>query len=248
MKMKMKNGILFFFLSISMGGVSFITLEKPKPFAVVELFTAEGCSSCPSADELLNEMTDILHKEGKEVIGLSFHVTYWNKGWEDPYSQEIFTERQKKYVQSIPTEQLYTPQAVVNGEKEFIGSNPIAFRDEVTAAISKTPTVEIIATAKIKNDSLMVEYKSSKVQSNTVLNVAIVETHIKHFISRGENKSRTLKHFNVVRNFSASTLKTEGRQLLLWPDRLAADNSSVVLYTQNSKSMKITGATQVKIN
>jgi hypothetical protein len=231
------------------GSVSFITSEKPKPFAVVELFTSEGCSSCPIADDLLKEMSDILQKEGKEVIGLSFHITYWNKGgWEDPYSQEIFTERQKKYVQAINAEQLYTPQAVVNGEKEFIGSNPIAFRDEVTAAVSKNPVVEIIATAKMKNDSITVEYKTNKVQSNTVLNAAIVETHVEHFIPRGENKSRTLKHFNVVRNFLISTLKADGRIAMLWPDRLAAENSSVVLYTQNSKSMKITGASQVKIN
>jgi hypothetical protein len=245
----MKNFIKLILISIAIGCISFIPFEKPKPFAIVELFTSEGCSSCPSADDLLKEMTDILQKEGKEVIGLSFHVTYWNKGgWEDPYSQEIFTERQKKYVQSINAEQLYTPQAVVNGEKEFIGSNPIAFRDEVTAAVSKSPAVELIATAKLKNDSLVVEYKSNKVQNNIVLNAAIVETHVEHFIPRGENKSRTLKHFNVVRNFSTSPLKTDGHIVLLWPDRLAISNSSVVLYTQNSKSMKITGATQVKIN
>jgi hypothetical protein len=105
-----------------------------------------------------------------------------------------------------------------------------------------------MVTTKMRNDSLVVEYKSNKVQSNTVLNVAIVETHVEHFIPRGENKSRTLKHFNVVRNFSTLTLKADGRILLLWPDRLAANNSSVVLYTQNSKSMKITGATQAEIN
>jgi hypothetical protein len=232
-----------------MGSVSFIAVEKPKPFAIVELFTSEGCSSCPVADDLLKEMTDILQKEGKEVIGLSFHITYWNKGgWEDPYSQEIFTDRQKKYVQSINAEQIYTPQAFVNGEKEFIGSNPIAFRDEVTAAVSKSPSIEIVATAKVKNDSLIVEYKSSKVQNSSVLNVAIVETHVQHFIPRGENKSRTLKHFNVVRNFYTTAHKAAGRIDLLWPDHLAIDNSSVVLYTQNSKSMKISGAAQVKIN
>jgi len=245
----MKNYARFLLLSITIGGVSFITVEKPKPFAVVELFTSEGCSSCPAADDLLKEMTDILQKEGKEVIGLSFHVTYWNKGgWEDPYSQEIFTERQKTYVRSFNSYQFYTPQAVVNGEKEFIGSNPIAFRDEVTAAVSKTPAIEIIATAKMKNDSLIVDYKSNKAPSSAVLNVAIVETHVEHFIPRGENKSRTLKHFNVVRNFSISALKVDGRITLLWPDHLAADNSSIVLYTQNVKSLKITGATQIKIN
>ncbi len=243
----MKSSLVFL-LSILIGTTSFIPIEKPKPFAVVELFTAEGCSSCPSADELLKEMTDILHKEGKEVIGLSFHVTYWNKGWEDPYSQEIFTTRQKEYARSMSTYQLYTPQAVVNGEKQFIGSNPIAFRDEVTAAVGKTPTIEITATAKVKDDSLVVEYKSNKAQKNIVLNVAIVETHIEHFIPRGENKSRTLKHFNVVRNFFTSTLKTDGRIVLPWPNQLTATNSSAILYAQNSKSSKIIGATQVEVN
>jgi len=244
----MKKSLQFFLLSLTMGSVSFIPSEKPKPFAIVELFTAEGCSSCPPADELLKEMTDILHKEGKEVIGLSFHITYWNKGWEDPYSQEIFTERQKRYVQSIHADQIYTPQAVVNGEKEFIGSNPIAFRDEVTAAISKMPLIEIIATAEMKNDSVTVEYKSNKIPNNAVLNVAIVETHLEHFIPKGENKSRTLKHFNVVRKFSTSALKNDGHIILLWPSDLPANNSSVVLYAQNSKSMKIIGATQIQIN
>src|SRR5262245_42962987 len=73
-----------------------------QPIAVVELFTAEGCSSCPAADELLKEMTGILQKEGKKVYALAFHVTYWdNLGWKDPYSQEIFTDRQKLYKKQL---------------------------------------------------------------------------------------------------------------------------------------------------
>jgi hypothetical protein len=231
-----------------MSSVAFSQNEKLQPFAVVELFTAEGCSSCPPADDLLKEMTDLLSKEGKEVIGLSFHVTYWNKnGWEDPYGQEIFTERQKKYVQMIGTEQVYTPQAVVNGGKEFIGSNPIAFRDEVTAAVSRIPTIEIKATATVENNSLVVEYQSSKVQSNTVLNIALVETNIEHFIPRGENKNRTLRHYNVVRNFSTSSIKANDKIVLFWPKDLTTSNSSVIIYAQNSKSLKITGATQVDL-
>jgi hypothetical protein len=242
----MKNWLWILLCSIALGSVSFVSMEKPKPFAVVELFTAEGCSSCPAADDLLKEMTEILRKEGKEVIGLSFHVTYWNKqGWEDPYSQEIFTERQKKYVQRINAEQLYTPQAVVNGAKEFIGSNPIAFRNEVTEAVGKAPAVEIVASAKMDKDNLVVEYTSNKVQPNLLINIALVETNVKHFIPRGENKNLTLKHYNIVRSFSTSTFKTNDRIVLSWPDGLVAGNSSVVLYAQHSKSLKIVGATEV---
>jgi len=244
----MKNWPWILLCSITLGSVSFVSMEKPKPFAVVELFTAEGCSSCPVADDLLKEMTEILRKEGKEVIGLSFHVTYWNKqGWEDPYSQEIFTERQKKYVQRISPEQLYTPQAVVNGEKEFIGSNPMAFRNEVTEAVSKAPAIEIVASAQKDNDNLVVAYKSNKIQSNTVINIALVETHVKHFIPRGENKNLTLKHYNIVRTFTTSALKSNESIVLSWPDGLVAGNSSVILYAQHSKSLKIVGATEVSI-
>jgi hypothetical protein len=230
------------------GAAAFIPEAKPKPFAIVELFTAEGCSSCPPADELLKEMTDILRKEGKEVFSLSFHVTYWNKnGWEDSYSQEIFTDRQKKYAQSISDEQLYTPQAIVNGEKEFIGSNPIAFREAVMSAVSKSPTVEIKASASIEKNNLVVGYKSNQAPATYVVNIALVETSVVHFIPRGENKSRTLKHYNIVRSFSTSSLKAMDSVVSPWPKGLVASNSSVILYVQHPKSLRIVGATRVEM-
>src|SRR5882762_7150990 len=172
----MMKHCLWIFVCAMSTSANFIPNEGPKPFAVVELFTSEGCSSCPPADDLLKEMTGTLRKEGKDVIGLAFHVTYWNKGWMDPYSQEIFTARQKKYAQQISDGQLYTPQAIVNGTKEFVGSNATAFREEVLAAVTVTPAMEMEASAKVENGNVVVEYKSNKVQSNIVLNVALVET------------------------------------------------------------------------
>ena len=241
--------LLIWILSCTcISAVCFIPEGPPKPFAIVELFTAEGCSSCPPADDLLREMTDILRKEGKEVIGLAFHVTYWNKsGWEDPYSQEIFTERQKKYVQQMSSEQLYTPQAIVNGAKGFVGSNPIAFREVVLAAVGIRPTIEIEASARIEKETVVVEYKSNKIQSNVVLNIALVERDVKHYIPRGENKNLTLKHFNIVRSFVTSALKTNDIVVLSWPSGLVPSNSSIIVYAQNSKSLKIIGAAQAEI-
>ncbi|MBI1769702.1 MAG: DUF1223 domain-containing protein [Bacteroidetes bacterium] len=225
---------------------SFDTAEKPKPFAVVELFTAEGCSSCPAADDLLKEMTEILQKEGKEVLSLSFHVTYWNKyGWEDIYSNEIFTDRQKNYVNSLKLQQLYTPQAIVNGEQEFIGSDPINFRNKVVSALGVNPVYSIHAQAKKENSEVALTYELNKEPKNVLLNIAIVENSIVHRVLRGENKDRTLKHYNVVRSFKTVMPKAKEEIKVGWPEGLAKDRASIILYLQNSKSLKITGAVKV---
>ena len=89
------------------------------PVAVLELFTSEGCSSCPSADKLLPQLA----KLDSNIIPLSFHVDYWNRlGWEDPFSSSEYSERQRSYAKQLNLESVYTPQLVVNGEYELVGS------------------------------------------------------------------------------------------------------------------------------
>ena len=90
------------------------------PVALLELFTSEGCSSCPPADNLLPDLA----KLDSNIIPLSFHVDYWNRlGWEDPFSSSEYTGRQREYVSQLNLESAYTPQLVVNGEYELVGSN-----------------------------------------------------------------------------------------------------------------------------
>jgi len=219
-----------------------------KGVIIVELFTAEGCSSCPPADELLKEMPDILNKEDKNVIGISFHVTYWNKlGWEDPYSNEQFTDRQKKYVAKLNLPQLYTPQAIVNGEAEFVGSNPIAFRDLVMAASGKSSAYEITSQVMNENGKIFLSYDLNHDPKNIVMNIAIVEKDVVHFIPQGENKGRTLKHTNVVIAFETIVPQKSGKVSITWPEGLAKEKGSIILYTQNSKSLKINGATKLDL-
>jgi hypothetical protein len=246
MNFKMKPIKIILFLALFFSTVLKTNAQplKSRPHVIVELFTAEGCSSCPAADELLKEMPDILNKENKNVIGLSFHVTYWNKsGWEDPYSNELFTDRQKKYVAKLNLPQLYTPQAIVNGEKEFIGSNPLAFRDLVTAASEKNAAYEITAQTANENDKVLVNYELNRDPKNIVMNIAIVEKDVVHYIPRGENKGRTLKHTNVVRAFETIDPQRKGNYSIIWPTNLEKTNSRIILYAQNIKTMKITGST-----
>src|SRR4051812_22710448 len=93
-------------------------------FAVVELFTSEGCSSCPRADDVLNELSAEASRDGRPVYTLAFHVDYWDEtGWRDPYSASWATQYQRAYVGALRAQGLYTPQMVVNGREEFIGSH-----------------------------------------------------------------------------------------------------------------------------
>lgn len=108
------------------------TMDVESNVAVVELFTSEGCSSCPPADKLLRT----IQAESKDVYVLSYHVDYWDRlGWKDPFSQAAFTERQRDYAQQFNLESIYTPQVVINGVKEFVGSDEQRLRSILTQKI-----------------------------------------------------------------------------------------------------------------
>src|SRR5689334_24193741 len=111
-----------------------------KSFAVLELFTSEGCSSCPSADRLL----PVLAKEDSNIIALSFHVDYWdNLGWKDSFSNAAFTERQRNYGEQFHLQSIYTPQLVINGRYETVGSNRDNAERSMKKAQQDPPTTEI---------------------------------------------------------------------------------------------------------
>jgi len=99
-------------------------LPPNPPVAVIELFTSQGCSSCPPADKLLTETVNRAKAGQQSVYALSFHVDYWNRlGWSDPYSDARYSARQRQYARQLNTATIYTPQAVINGRQEFVGSN-----------------------------------------------------------------------------------------------------------------------------
>ncbi len=110
---------------------------------VVELFTSEGCSSCPPADELLRRLEQAQGIAGADVIALELHVDYWNRlGWADPFSAPQFSARQGDYADRFDNESVYTPQMVVDGQTEFPGGNQAKARTAIVAAAQK-PKAEI---------------------------------------------------------------------------------------------------------
>jgi hypothetical protein len=224
------------------------TIYSGQNVAVAELFTSEGCSSCPAADEMLNEMTGILARENKAVVGLAFHITYWDHlGWKDPYGQEAFTERQKKYCNVLEVPSIYTPQMIVNGQFEFVGSNPISFRQTVEEVLTSPPVYAIEARAIIEGDSIRVTYSLNKKPGNELLNVAVVDAYTENNVKRGENKNKTLKHYNVVRTLDRTDLLRQGEFITKMPTGFDPQNGAVVIFIQHKRTLKISGAVKISL-
>ncbi len=163
---------------------------------VVELFTSEGCSSCPSADTLLAK---IEKKYGTNVIVLSEHVDYWNYiGWRDPFSTAGFTARQQQYAKTIGGESgVYTPQIVIDGRTGFVGSNNKTAQSEIRKASQNTKTR---VTIEKRGDQLSIS--TGPLPANANVLVAITEASLASDVRRGENSGRKLRHTGVVRTLS----------------------------------------------
>jgi len=130
--MKMKLHLILLFLLFGYHG------SAQQPFVIVELFTSEGCSSCPPADKVLSELKAEAEKYKQPVLFLEYHVDYWNRlGWKDPFSKNQFTLRQENYSRVLPGKELYTPQLVVNGEAELTGSDQKAAKAAIQKALEK---------------------------------------------------------------------------------------------------------------
>jgi len=166
---------------------------------LVELFTSEGCSSCPPADNLLQKLDRGQPIAGVQVIVLSEHVDYWNRiGWVDPYSSAAFSARQQVYARRFNTSGPYTPQIVVNGRSEFVGSDAraaeAAIRDEVRLAKTEVRIGAGEKSATIEVDALPVRTAR---KANVYLAYAADEGS--QDVLRGENKGRRLHHVAIVR-------------------------------------------------
>ena len=179
---------------------------------VVELFTSEGCSSCPPADALLARLDAAQPVEGAEVIPLAMHVDYWNQlGWADPFSSRQFSERQGEYAAAFGKGDVYTPQMVVDGVKEFNGSNS-SLAQEAIGKAAREPKGEVMLTRSPSQSEVFVRIsaqieKFPKPTEGEAVNVllALTESGLASDVARGENSGRRLSHVGVVRS-----LKTLG--------------------------------------
>ena len=171
----------------------------PHKAVVVELFTSEGCSSCPPADELLTHLRQDLSAKNIQVIPLGFHVDYWNSlGWKDRFSSAEFSRRQEEYTQSLRVDGPYTPEMVVDGTVEFVGNDAGHAQRSIREAASQPE----VATVKISSgaaNELNVQVKAPVSAKNAQAVLAITEDNLTTQVGSGENGGRTLHHAAVVR-------------------------------------------------
>lgn len=185
--------------------------NPPTPI-LVELFTAEGCSSCPPADVLLQRLVDTQPAGGAQIIALGEHVDYWDhQGWKDRFASPALTERQRVYASRFRTASIYTPQMVVDGRAEFVGSDATAARRAIERAQTTTHGVVRIAVESAGADParpivrLVVNVTDlpeiTRGDRADVL-VAVTEDQLRSDVKRGENHGRILAHTAVVRQLT----------------------------------------------
>jgi hypothetical protein len=217
-----------------------------KGFAVIELFTSEGCSSCPSADEAVIQLAK---DYPEQVYILGFHVDYWNYiGWKDEYSSAAFSERQRQYAERFSLSSVYTPQIVVNGQKEFVGSNRVQLKTSVNEALKSSVSDEIKLSVEKENaTTLRVNYEVNGSAAG-ILNIALVQLDATTAVKRGENKGKSLHHINIVRALKSIQVTNGARAVvdMQVPVDLKFKDVEVIAYLQNKKDWKITAATLQK--
>ena len=174
-----------------------VTPASERTPVLVELFTSEGCSSCPPADQLLIHLLERQPVPGVEIIALSEHVDYWNRlGWRDPFSSAQFTKRQSEYADTFGGQGSYTPQMVVDGITDFVGSDSKRAVDEIAKAAKKTSEPLLLTAQDLK---LHVEIPALEAAD---VYLAVVENNLSSSVLRGENEGRKISHVAVVRKLN----------------------------------------------
>jgi hypothetical protein len=239
---------------ILVGSVLLINSRSASPIvaqsvAVVELFTSQGCSSCPAADKLLSEIALQAETQNEPILVLSFHVSYWNHlGWKDPYSSEAFTERQRHYSEVLQTDNIYTPQMIVNGTEEFVGSDRTRITSAITRALA-TPAAYAITIDQLnkQGNTLSLAYTLNESPKDELLYAALVINHAENQVPRGENAGKLLKHDNVVMTLDSFPLGKTGQLKLSIPASTNPSGYELILFIQERNSLKIVGATRLKL-
>jgi len=193
-------------LTLSAGALNCAAADNGTPLipVLLELFTSEGCSSCPPADRLLETLDQKQPVAGADLIVLSEHVDYWDRlGWKDPFSSSVYTARQQDYSNKYNLDGVYTPQLVVDGRYGILGSDG----REVTNAIQKAirePKISIAISNVSRDKNQVTAHIELRAGQNLkggrgVLFVAIADNRAESQVARGENAGRSLAHVAVTR-------------------------------------------------
>ncbi len=260
---------LLILISVSlMAGMLLSATDAPQPTVpapvLVELFTSEGCSSCPPADALLQQLERSQPVAGAQLIVLSEHVDYWNHiGWTDPYSSRFFSDRQNSYSGRFGLSSVYTPQMVVDGSTEFVGNDSRLATQAVQKALGqqKVPvrisniSLESPKVLRVHVDAGALPEASKAPKADVYLVVAL--NHAESQVLRGENSGRKLTHVGVVQSLTKIGSLEAGKGFAQDvrvkvdsksdPNNLDMTNMRVIAFVQQAGQRQVLGAAQEKI-
>lgn len=210
--------------------------DEGKSLTVLELFTSEGCSSCPAADRLA---TRLQQEYTDKLIVLEFHVDYWDRlGWKDPFSKAAFSRRQRNYGDKFNLTSIYTPQAVINGKFEAVGSDEEKLTRLINHAVNKSSInlLEAKVTA-VENYTLHIKWEYGG-PNNATINFALVQKQAVSNVNAGENRGRKLAHSNIVREFISVNSQSNYKTLkFILPDGLSSSDVAVVGYAEQEEGI-----------
>jgi hypothetical protein len=243
---------------LALAGAQTSAVEAGRKPVVVELFTSEGCSSCPPADVLLQKLEAQQPVAGAEIIALEEHVDYWNHdGWVDPFSSPDWTQRQEAYAVLFKNDS-YTPELVVDGQSQFLGSDERAAQLEIEKAAHGVKTeVAIVPGKQEGKDSLRFRVSVGKLAGNKAGDVAevwlaVTEDGLHSSVSRGENAGHVMNHVATLRSLrkigeTGGASAFTGDAVVKFNSHWAAENLHVTVFVQEKKSREILGAASTKI-
>lgn len=254
--MKILSSIFELSLCLTISGFAFAQLHAmaqnrgtERPSAVlVELFTSEGCSDCPAADQVLHDLNGRNTPEGQLIVGISEHVSYWNGlGWRDPFSADQYTERQNNYAARFHLESVYTPQMIVNGREQFVGSDRRALAAALHRAAPRKPVTLHITAVQMLDGKINFTYSAGDVPASGAELVAVLVDDEDHSrVLRGENSGRQLVHVSVARALAPlGRLHDTAQQSVSLPAPPSFSGSSashhLVLFAQESSQGEVLG-------
>jgi hypothetical protein len=251
-----------FGFSRSHSGAAASTAPPAGSPVVVELFTSEGCSSCPPADALLARLAEQPSLENVQVIALEEHVDYWNdQGWIDPFSSREWTARQYSYAGTLGNRNPYTPQMVVDGSAEFVGSHTQKALNSIAEAARRTKIAVTLSQGSPKKpgteDFAVTVGKLPETTKNATADVwlAITESGLHSTVSGGENAGHNLHHAAIVRAMrkigeakGSGDTSFSGDASVSLRSEWKRENLKAVVFVQEKKSLRIIGATQISVH
>jgi hypothetical protein len=220
---------------------------------VLELFTSEGCSSCPPADALLKQLDEAGHLDDIEIIAIEEHVDYWDRqGWADPFSSHDWTERQERYAQALGRDGVYTPQLIVNGRSGLVGNSQSKVRQNVVEAAKIPRAVLRLSTTHVspRSAEFSIAIESAPPEARSAeLWLAVTERGLSSNVLRGENEGRNLSHAAVLRSLTRVRIKrtgssadTEANAKIALDRSWKRENLRFVVFLQEPKTLHIFGA------